>query len=105
MDQSTRRLELQNILERVFECKAYFQAPGNLVLNPPYVFYEYTRDDPMGADNMVYSYKRRYEVTYVTRDPDDEKINKITVLPGIFSSLDRHVCINNLHHYYFNLYF
>lgn len=55
------------------------------------------------AGNHPYSRAKRYQVTYITRDPDSLIPDDIAQFP--LSTLNRVFTADNLHHYVFNLYF
>jgi hypothetical protein len=96
--------ELQEILsdlEGVTE--AYFQAPGNIVLVPPYIVYEFSDELVRHADDIVYTHMNQYSVTIVTRDPDSPIPGMVRDLP--FASFDRSFKAGQLYHTVYNLYF
>lgn len=76
-----RRLELQDILEAI-KPNVYFQPPDNLALQYPCIVYG--RD--LGAykafaDNSGYRLVPRYQVTLISRDPDDPAFDQLGILP------------------------
>ena len=99
-----KRLELQTLLEVVADGgKVYFQPPSNLTMQYPCIVYALDDDKSEFADNRLYSRFKRYQVTYITRDPDSGIPDDIAQLP--FCSFERGYSADNLHHYVFNKYF
>ena len=93
--------EILSDLEGVTE--AYFQAPGNLVLVPPYIVYEFSDEFVRHADDTVYTHMNQYSVTIVTREPDSPIPGMVRDLP--FASFNRSFKTGQLYHVVYNLYF
>lgn len=101
MDQ---RLRLQVLLENTLGSRnVYFQPPADFMMKYPCIVYE--RDDEWAehASNALYTYKKRYQVTVIDRNPDSEIPDKIRRLP--YCGFARHFVTENLNHDIFNLYF
>ena len=82
----------------------YFQPPASIKLKYPCIIYNLTAIPALYADNRVYKTHRRYQVTYVTSDPDDAFID--TMLESFeMVSFDRHFTSDRLNHYIFTLYY
>lgn len=81
----------------------YFQPPDNLVMNYPCIVYNREKPDAQFANNKLYLYRERYQVTLMDRDPNSPTIYKIASLP--LTSQDRWFASDNLNHYVFTLYF
>ena len=104
MDLEQQRLKLQTLLETVIGNEnVYFQPPPGLVMKYPCIRYERDRADAKFADNGLYSYKQRYSVTLIDRDPDSDTIVKLASLP--LSTHERWYAADNLNHDVFTLYF
>lgn len=58
--------------------EVHFQPPESKKLVYPCIVYNRGRDKNLRADNKQYHRFDYYNLTYLTRDPDDEMINKIT---------------------------
>ena len=72
----------------------------------PYPCFVYSRDNgnQLFADNKTYRFKQRYQVTYISKNPDcDEVITKMLTLP--YCSYDRHYVADTLHHDVFTIYY
>lgn len=99
-----RRLEFHEILEGVLGSKnVYFQPPEGLQIKYPCIIYSRSRSHLKKANNELYGHTKRYTVTVITRDPDDNTSDKLLLLP--LSSFDRHYTSQNLHHYVTNIYY
>jgi hypothetical protein len=99
-----KRLELQTLLEGVLGSNSvYFQPPSNLQIVYPCIVYAHDNAKTEFAGNRPYSRTKRYQVTYIDRNPDSRTPDSIAQLP--FSNLNRVFTADNLHHYVFNLYF
>lgn len=100
-----RRLELHEKLEDILGSKCvYFQPPESLKLGYPCIVYERATGDTKYADNNPFSFIPRYELTYITKDPDSEVINKIAYGLSTVRHV-RHYKASNLNHDVFEVYF
>ena len=81
----------------------YFQPPENVRMSYPAIVYALDDIRLRYADDGVYKHLRRYSVTYITLDPDNDVVDKIASLQ--YSSFDRFYIANNLNHYAFSVYF
>lgn len=76
------RLELQTLFETLLGSeKVYFQPPSNIRLSYPCIIYSLENISNDFANNNVYKQDHSYKIIYVTKDPDDENIDKIASLP------------------------
>lgn len=99
-----QRLELQVLLESIQGNEnVYFQPSRESQMSYPAIIY--TVDDLLTkyADNRPYKQDVAYQITVITRDPDDATWRTVGWLPKC--SFDRKAVIENLYHYYFTLYF
>lgn len=107
----TRR-ELHNELKSILgttdksgdEARCYFQPPESIKMGYP--CFVYGRESPhvMRADNLLYRRIRHYGLTYVTYEPDDPIIEEVEEhFP--MCRLTRSYMIDNLNHYYYDLYY
>lgn len=83
--------------------EAYFQKPGNLKLEPPYIVYEIDDEYVARADDRVHAVWRRYTVTVVVRDQDSPVPGMVRDLPH--ASFNRMFIAGQLYHFVYNLYF
>lgn len=87
------------------EARCYFQPPESLKMSYPCIVFSRARPDNIHADNLIYRRVHRYNVTYLTHDPDDPLIEGIE---DHFSmcQLDRPSnAANGLNHYHYDLYY
>lgn len=99
---SSRRLELQKILEAIVP-NVYFQPPASVKLKYPAIVYSIDSIQREFADNKQYVVTRGYEVTVMTTNPDNTIIDKMLELP--LCSFKTTFCLDNLYHYTFELYY
>lgn len=100
-----QRLELQTILEKTIlgAKRVYFQPPESVKLEYPAIVYDLDYIKSQHADNFPFVNKRRYSVTIITKDPDNDYIDKMLTLPS--ASFQRSFTMDNLYHYNFTIYF
>lgn len=99
-----KRLQLQTLLESMLGSRnVYFQPPANLKMKYPAIVYSWDNLDVKHADNELYNHTKRYQVTYIDKDPDSEIPMQIAKMR--LCSLSRTAFIENLNHYYFDLYY
>lgn len=81
----------------------YFQPPESVKLQYPCIVYRLDTGDTQYAADMPYTFARRYNLTFISKNPDSELIDKIAMsLPSI--RLDRYFPSDNLNHYVYKLY-
>lgn len=98
----TGRVKLQAVLEGICP-RVYYQPPENLKLTYPCVVYTLSSMWTRHADSRTFITKDRYQVTYITKDPDTEVRKEILeTLPGC--SFDRAFVSDNLHHFVYEVY-
>ena len=97
------RLELQDKLETILGTpNVYFQPPANVQIQYPCIVYSRDKADSEFAGNDLYRYTKRYQVTYISRDPDSIVPDKIASLP--MCTFNRFYPADNLNHDVFFLY-
>lgn len=98
------RPELQQLLVALLGSpNVYFQPPETVVMEYPCIRYNRENMDVEHANNKLYKALTRYQVTYISRKPDDDIPKKILELP--LCSYDRFYTADNLNHDVFRLYF
>ena len=99
------RANLQTILEGVVGTgrKVWYQPPTNTKLTYPCLLYELADKDTIIADNKKYKCMNRYEMTYITRDPDDPIVDELLSLE--YCTLDRPYKSDNLYHNTYTIYY
>lgn len=80
----------------------YFQPPTGFMLLYPCIIYEFKGIEKRPADNIGYTMYGVYDMTYITRDPDDETKILIAELP--MCSMNRTYESDNLYHYSYKIY-
>lgn len=99
-----RRQELQTLLELLLgSSNVYFQPPENVKMQYPCIVYMRDFASTEFASNNPYRYTKRYQLIYISRDPDDPIPDQIAKLP--MCSFVRFYTADNLNHDVFNLYF
>lgn len=99
-----RRVALQAVLESVLGSQyVYFQPPPNVQMVYPCIVYKRDNADTSFAGDRPYRYEQRYQVTFISRDPDELTPLKIAALPQCVNV--RHYTVKNLNHDVFTLYF
>ena len=99
-----RRMNLQVELERLVGRNVYFQPPASVQLVYPCVIYNISTGDTKHADDLVYTYTNRFELTFIYRKPNIEIIEQVLrTFP--MCSVSRVYIADNLYHYAFNLYY
>jgi hypothetical protein len=69
----------------------------------PAIVYQLDSADTQFADNKPYTYRKRYEVTVIDRDPDSKIPDRVAQLP--MTVFNRFFAMNGLNHFVFTLYF
>lgn len=104
MVQDPKRLQLQSLLEALLGSRnVYFQPPTNVEMQYPCIVYVRGSADTKFSDNIPYNRTKRYQVTVIDRNPDNETPDKLAALP--LCAYDRFYTADNLNHDVFNLYF
>ena len=97
------RENLQTILESLLGSEnVYYQPPETIKMRYPAIRYNRSRMDSKYANNKKYSMMDCYELTVISRLPDDPVIKKLLQIP--YCSYDRHYVADNLHHDVLTLY-
>lgn len=105
MDLELRRLELHDKLVDILGSKhVYFQPPADIRLVYPCIVYSRDSTRILRADNKPYNGWIRYNIMYITREPDNESISQM--LCGLpFCSTDRSYVSDNLYHQTFTVFY
>lgn len=100
-----RRLELHEKLVTLLGSRnVYFQPPETLKLKFPCIIYNFQRGDTLKANDRTYRIYDCYQITYVTKDPEDSKIDEFLESFQMINH-DRHFTSDNLNHYIYSLYY
>lgn len=105
MDQlTTRRLELQSILEGIQgEGRVYYQPPESMKLKYPCIIYHRARVDLRKANDGNYLTNSRFTLTLIGKSPDNPVLMDVLSLP--YASYERHYTADNLHHDIVEIYY
>ena len=99
-----RRILHQEILDFTGH-PAYFQppsTPNKAILTYPCTVYNLDAMPVNQADDMNYTVMRRYQITYITKDPADPLIDEfLEHFRNI--SFNRHFTSDNLNHYIYSI--
>lgn len=103
----TRREQLHDELVKLLGSnEVFFQSPSNHKLKYPAIVYSIDDADTKFADSVPYFMRPRYQISYLTLDPDDEKIEKIIMSQELQRiRLINHFVSDNIHHYIFRVYY
>ena len=98
------RLDLQSRFEEILGSKnVYFQPPESIKLKYPCIIYFlgdiYTRN----ADDQHYTMQKMYNVTVISRDPDNTIAESLLQYPK--TRFDRRYVADNLYHDILTLYY
>lgn len=99
-----QRLDLQELLVGLLgTTNVYFQPPPSFKMNYPCIVYNRDNLDMKYANNKPYKNKKRYQITVISSDPDNDISDKIETLP--LCSFERFFTADDLNHYVYNLFF
>lgn len=104
--EDSRRLKLQILLETTSGLDAdhvKFQPPSNYRTTYPAIRYKLDNGTKLHADNKTWFTSKRYLITLIHPDPDNDIKDKLWNIPGC--KLTRTYASNNLNHYVFELNF
>lgn len=82
----------------------YFQPPETVRMKYPCIVYSFSGIQTRHANNAIYAASKRYEVTLITKDPDNDLTYKM-VVDFPLCGFDRHFVSDNLYHYVYTLYY
>ena len=100
---SQRRVELQRMLEALLDSRnVYFQPPTGTKLQYPCIVYRLDDANDVHANDRIYRRLYRYNLTYITKDPEDPMRDEIDDLQ--YCSFDRFFASDNLNHYVYTIY-
>lgn len=98
-----KRLKLQAILENVLGSdNVYYQPPESMKLKYPCIVYSISNGDTIYASNFPYKFDICYQLTFMSRDPDDEIKDKIAMLQ--MCKYDRSFKSEDMNHDIFKIY-
>lgn len=98
----SRREDLNTLL-RTVATHVYFQPPETIKMEYPCIVYARSMGNTIFAEDKPYRHEPMYQVTVISRDPDDALLDKVAMLPKCL--FVRHFVVNNLNHDVYNLYY
>lgn len=99
-----QRIKLHELLVSILGSRnVYFQPPESIKLLYPCIIYKRSTGDTQFANDAPYTFRVRYQITYIDKNPDSEVIEKLAKLP--MCTYDRHFTSDNLNHDIFNIYY
>jgi hypothetical protein len=105
MADNERRLKLHEELVSILGSRnVYFQPPESVKLKYPCIIYTRQRPDTIRADDRIYRDVTRYQITFITKDPEDKRAREILYHFQMISASNEGVT-DNLYHHYFDLYY
>jgi len=97
-------LDLQNELKEILGSdNVYFQPPSNVKMHYPCFVFERGSGSQSFADNKTYRFTKRYKLTHIGYDPDDDIVETV-VRHFSMCRYDRHFVNDGLQHDAFDLY-
>lgn len=94
----------QELLNLLGSPNVYYQPPPTVQMKYPCIVYQRSTSDTTYADGYPYMVTFRYQLTYISRNPDDPMVEKLArAFPYI--RIDRHFTSDNLNHDVFDLYY
>lgn len=98
------RLDLQSLLEELLGSRnVYYQPPESIKMQYDAIRYSKSTITSRYANNNKYSMKDRYELTVISKRPDNPVIKKLLALP--YCSYDRPYVADNLYHDVLTIYY
>lgn len=96
------RSQLHDLLLDIID-DVYFQPPESLKIVKNCIVYHRDYEKAFFAENLPYGRTKRYQITYISQDPDDSVKDGIEALP--MCVFDRFFTANNLNHDVYKLFF
>lgn len=98
------RLELHSVLQELLgSSNVYYQPPESIKMQYDAIRYSKKNIVSKYANDRKYSMMDCYEVTVISRLPDNPVIKRLLSLP--YCSYDRHYIADNLHHDVLTIYY
>ena len=94
---------MSNSAKRGSECRVYFQPPSTVKMKYPAIVYALDDIQNIFANDGVYLFEKKYSVTVIDADPDNQIVNNIAGMPT--SRFNRYYTKDNLNHYVFEIFF
>lgn len=99
------RLNLQKDLINLLGSKhVYFDPPESIKLQYPCFIYQSDIPYTLNANNHLYKFNKRYSVTYVDENPDNDMTERLLDYFQ-YASAGNPYTSDDLHHYPFDIYY
>ena len=103
MTSRPRRYDLQDLLKELLGTNnVYYQPPATIKMSYPCIVYRLDEFYVTNANNSMYNYKSRYQITYIDKNPDREVPLKLEALP--YAHMNSTFATEGLNHFVFTLY-
>lgn len=99
----SNRLLLHDLLLKIGGPNVYYQIPDTMTIKYPALKYSLNKIENHHANDSVYNQDVSYMITVMSKNPDEELVDKISKLPKC--SFDRKFIQDNIHHTIFTLYY
>lgn len=100
------RLDLHSeLVELLGSNHVYFQPPESIRMVYPCIVYERSGIDSEHADDSRYVNMIRYDIRFITKDPDTNDFIIKMLNAFKYCSYDRHYVSDNLNHEAFTIYY
>lgn len=98
------RIELHSLLQELLGSdQVYYQPPESTKMSYPAIRYTKSTIRKRNANDRAYSMRDCYQLTVISKLPDDPVIKKLLELP--YCSYDRHYVADNLNHDTLTIYY
>lgn len=99
------RLNLQTELEELLGSRnVYFQPPETVKMQYDAIVYELSNKYVRHADNIPYFNMQRYDITIISRNPDNDISDRV-MRKMQYASFDRRFVSDNLYHDTLTIYY
>lgn len=98
------RLKLHAVLCDILGSdNVYYQPPATIRMTYPCIVYNLSTAKVDYADNIIYKFMKRYDVTFISNDADNDYLERMSQVPYV--SFDRRITVNGLYHDVFTMYY
>lgn len=81
----------------------YYQPPTGFALKYPCIVYKLSDKPTLFANDKPYGWTNVYEITYISRNPDDSILDSIGLMRGC--KFDKSFVNDNLYHYVYTIHY
>lgn len=106
MATKNNRLSLhQELVDLLGSNNVYFQPPESIKMKYPCFVYERDGMNAKLADDEKYTTSIRYQLIYISKNPDTNDFIQDVLKRFKYIRYDRHMTTENLNHEYFSIYY